>query len=111
MSFTNKYYPDFAIHPGLTVKECFDEKGITAEEFAARYALSVEDVKAAVSLKGGITQEMSDCLDKWLGTNSGVFNRLQEHYDEVLKRIKFQSIPYQNRWTVVKKSGRKRLKK
>ncbi len=52
----HKYDPDYAVHPGETVKDCMEMHNMTPHGVAAKFGSSTTDCRVTSRLAGEITQ-------------------------------------------------------
>ncbi len=94
-----KYNPNYAVHPGITLKELLDEKGMTAKEFAIRTAKPEKTISKIINGKSSITPEMAVIFEKVLDIPAKFWLDKQKNYNEYIARQKYkQSIEQAVNW-------------
>lgn len=83
----NKYLPDYVSHPGVTLFEALDERGMSQAELSRRLGRPKKTVNEIIQGKAAITSETALQLDKVLGIPSTFWVNRQRYYDEYLARI------------------------
>lgn len=81
---------DFIIHPGETVKEVLEERGMSQEELAIRTGFSPKHVSEVVHGKKGISPAFAKTLEYVLGMPASFWINLQGIYDREI--IEFQEL-------------------
>ena len=83
----NKYLPDYVSHPGVTLFEVLDERGMSQAELSRRTGRPKKTVNEIIQGKAAITSETALQLEKVLGIPSTFWVNRQRYYDEYLARI------------------------
>ncbi len=81
-----EYEPDYAIHPGKTLKEVLAEKGILPKEFAVRTGKPIKTISNLLNGKTGVTPDMAVQFEKVLNIPANFWLKLQSEYEEFLAR-------------------------
>ena len=69
------------VHPGLLVKECLDDLGLTVAEAAAALHITRQQLHNIVSGRSKVTPEMAIRFEKALGSTAETWLRMQMNYD------------------------------
>ena len=72
---------DLIIHPGETIADILDERGITQAELAARTGVTPEDISMVISGKKDISDKFEMSLEYALNVPMNCWINLQMHYD------------------------------
>lgn len=75
---------DLLIHPGETVKELIEERGMSQEELAIRTGYSAKHISEVVRGKKDISHEFANRLEYALDIPAYFFINLQSNYDKEL---------------------------
>ncbi|MEX2559408.1 MAG: ImmA/IrrE family metallo-endopeptidase [Pirellulales bacterium] len=81
------YEPDYAVPPGLSVRETMDSLGIDQRELAARAGLSAKHVNQIVQGVAPITHDTAIRFERVTGVPARVWNNLEANYREQLARL------------------------
>ncbi len=92
MSAKYKFEPDYAIHPGETLRGKLEELEMTPKEFAVRTGKPVKTISEILNGKSSVTPEMAVQFEKVLGISAGFWIRHQADYNEVIAREKQKMI-------------------
>lgn len=88
---TKQFIPDIAIHPGETLKEVLDERGMSNKELALRTSKPERTISRVLNGKSGLTSEMAIAFEKVLELPATFWMNLQRDYDETLARIDYNN--------------------
>lgn len=77
---SNKYSPDYAIHPGEYLDEILDSRSIKKREFAQRTGLSVKAVSQIINGKSLYSTDAALMFEKALDVSAEIWTGLAEHY-------------------------------
>ncbi len=69
------------VHPGLLVKECLDDLGLTVAEAAAALHITRQQLHNIVAGRSGVTPEMAIRFEKAFGGTADTWLRMQVNYD------------------------------
>ncbi|MBU4233961.1 MAG: HigA family addiction module antidote protein [Proteobacteria bacterium] len=69
------------VHPGLLVKECLDDLGLTVAEAAAALHITQQQLHNIVAGRSGVTPEMAIRFEKAFGSTADTWLRMQVNYD------------------------------
>jgi addiction module HigA family antidote len=69
------------VHPGLSVKECLDDLGLTVAEAAAALHITRQQLHNIVAGRSKVTPEMAIRFEKALGSTAATWLRMQVNYD------------------------------
>lgn len=84
---------DLIIHPGETIKEILEDKGMTQEELAIRTEYSAKHVSEVISGKKDISSRFANALEYVFGIPTEFWINLQGNYDkEILELEKLNNI-------------------
>lgn len=84
------YQPDYAVHPGETLREKLEELGMTPKEFAVRTGKPVKTISEILNGKSSITFEMAVLFEKVLKIPAGFWIKKQSNFNELVAREKHQ---------------------
>jgi len=82
----NEYTPDEVSHPGGTLKDLIDEKGINQAQLAERTGRPKKTINGIIKGKTGITPETAIQLERVLGAPASFWIKRQCQYDESIAR-------------------------
>jgi len=87
---TKKYKleTNYAIHPGITLREKLEELQITPKEFAIRTGKPIKTISNVLNGKSSITPEMSVQFEKVLNIPANFWMAKQANYNEYVAREK-----------------------
>lgn len=95
----NQYNPDKVFHPGETLADALDERGMSNKEFAVRAHKPEKTISNVLNGKSGITAEMALQFESVLDIPAHFWLNKQASYDEFIARRKQQkSIDAANDW-------------
>ena len=80
------------VHPGLLVKECLDDLGISVAEAAKGLGITCQQLHNVIAGRSNVTPEMAIRLEKALGSTADTWLRMQMHYDLAEIRRRASSI-------------------
>ena len=69
------------VHPGLLVKECLDDLGLTVAEAAAALQITRQQLHNIVAGRSGVTPDMAIRFEKAFGSTADTWLRMQMNYD------------------------------
>ena len=92
MSAKYKFEPDYAVHPGETLKEKLEELEMSPKEFSIRTGKPVKTISEIINCKSSITPDMAVQFEKVLGISAGFWIRHQADYNEFVAREKQKQI-------------------
>ncbi|MCD8287207.1 MAG: helix-turn-helix domain-containing protein [Clostridia bacterium] len=72
---------DSIFHPGITVNEIREERGMTPADLAAASGIPEADILSILHLEKDITEEYAKGLEKAFGIGAYYWLVLQEHYN------------------------------
>jgi HTH-type transcriptional regulator / antitoxin HigA len=88
----NKFNPDFAFHPGETLREKLEELSIGSKEFALRTNKPEKTISQVLNGNSNITPEMAILFETVLDIPASFWLRKQALYDEYLARSARENI-------------------
>jgi len=88
MSTKFTYKPDYAIHPGETLREKLEELKMLPKEFAVRTSKPVKTISEILNGKSSITPDMAVQFEKVLCISAGFWLKHQANYNEFVAREK-----------------------
>ena len=68
-------------HPGLLVKECLDDLGLSVAEAARGLGVTRQQLHNVVSGRSSVTPEMAVRFEKAFGSTADTWLRMQMNYD------------------------------
>ena len=86
MSTLYKYQPDYAVHPGETLREKLDEINMSPKEFAIRTGKPVKTISNILNGKSSITPEMAVLFEKVLEIPANFWIKKQANFNEFVAR-------------------------
>lgn len=69
------------VHPGLLVKACLDELGLSVAEAAKGLGITRQQLHNIISGRSSVTPEMAIRLEKALGSTADTWLRMQMNHD------------------------------
>ncbi|MDP8258512.1 MAG: HigA family addiction module antitoxin [Candidatus Aadella gelida] len=84
----DRYKPDIAIHPGVTLRETSEAVNMTQKELAARTGLAAKTINEIMQGGNPITFETAIKFGSVFGTSPDFWNNLQRSYGEAVLRLK-----------------------
>lgn len=81
------YEPDYAVPPGITLKETLEMKGLSQADLALRTGLAEKTISQIINGVAPITYETADKLELVLDIPARFWNRRELDYRETLARI------------------------
>jgi addiction module HigA family antidote len=87
MTAKYKYEPDYAVPPGMTLRESIEEYGITQTELAKRLGRSEKSVNRVIKGKEPLTPQLALQLERILTIPASFWNSLETNYREMLNKI------------------------
>ncbi len=85
------YQPDYAVHPGETLREKLEELSMPPKEFAIRTAKPVKTISEILNGKSSITSEMAVLFEKVLKISANFWIKKQANYNEYVAREKHKA--------------------
>lgn len=82
----NTYIPEIAFHPGETLKEILDERGMTNKELALRSNKPEKTISKVVNGTSALTPDMAIAFETVLGLPTQFWMNLQRDYEETKAR-------------------------
>jgi addiction module HigA family antidote len=96
---TYSYQPDYAMHPGETLREKLEELQMTPNEFAIRTSKPIQTISKILNGKSSITFEMAVQFEKAINISANFWTKKQAHYNEFLAKEKYkQDIVESQEW-------------
>jgi addiction module HigA family antidote len=89
MSTIYTYNPNYAIHPGETLKEALEERQMSSKEFSIRTGKPVKTISEIINAKSGITSEMAVRFEKVLNISANFWIKKQANYNEFIAKEKY----------------------
>ncbi len=84
----NMLKPDYAVHPGITLREKLEELNIFPKEFAIRIGKPIKTISNVLNGKCSITPEMAIQFEKVLHIPASFWISKQSSYNEFIAREK-----------------------
>jgi len=81
------FNPDYAIHPGNTLKDTLEALNMSQVELAERTGLTPKHINEIVQEKSAITPDTAIKLSSVFGMSPSFWNNLQKKYDETYARL------------------------
>ncbi len=83
-----RFEPDYAVHPGETLREKLEELNMNPKEFAVRVGKPVKTISNILNGKSSITPEIAVQFEKVLGISASFWMAKQANYSEYIAREK-----------------------
>jgi addiction module HigA family antidote len=80
------------VHPGLLVKECLDDLGLSVAEAAKGLGITRQQLHNVIAGRSNVTPEMAIRFEKAFGGTADTWLRMQMNYDLVQMRKHAASI-------------------
>jgi addiction module HigA family antidote len=80
------------VHPGLLVKECLDDLGLTVAEAAVALHITRQQLHNIVAGRSSVTPEMAIRFEKAFGSTADTWLRMQVNYDLAQARQRAKEI-------------------
>ncbi|MBI5591252.1 MAG: HigA family addiction module antidote protein [Deltaproteobacteria bacterium] len=80
------------VHPGILVKDCIDELGLSVAEAAKGLGVTRQQLYNVIAGRSSVTPEMAIRLEKAFGSTAGTWLRMQMNYDLAQMRTRAASI-------------------
>jgi HTH-type transcriptional regulator / antitoxin HigA len=82
----NEYLPQSVTHPGVTLAESLEERGMSQTQLAERTGRPRKTINEIIKGQTGITPETAIQLERVLGIPASFWNNRQRSYDESVAR-------------------------
>jgi addiction module HigA family antidote len=69
------------VHPGLLVKECLDDLGLSVAEAAKGLGITRQQLHNVIAGRSNVTPEMAVRFEKAFGSTADTWLRMQMNYD------------------------------
>lgn len=83
MSTTNRYTPDYTVHPGEVLAETLMARGLRRDDTAIRCGVSTNHLGQILNGKAPISPELAINLEHVLGVSADLWTSLQCHYRNI----------------------------
>lgn len=80
------FQPDYAVHPGGTLKEVLNEAGMSQADLARAIGISQKHISRVITGKAGIGPDLALRLERELRVSAGFWARYQADYDVQMAR-------------------------
>jgi antitoxin HigA-1 len=80
------------VHPGLLVKDCIEELGLSVAEASKGLGVTRQQLYNVIAGRSCVTPEMAIRLEKAFGSTAGTWLRMQMNYDLAQIRTRASSI-------------------
>ncbi len=80
------------VHPGLLVKECLDDLGLSVAEAAKGLGITRQQLHNVIAGRSNVTPEMAIRFEKAFGSTADTWLRMQMNYDLAHLRKRAASI-------------------
>ncbi|MDB9535667.1 HigA family addiction module antitoxin [Dolichospermum planctonicum CS-1226] len=80
----NRYNPDYVSHPGDTLLEVLEDRGMTQAELAERTGRPKKTINEIIKGKAAITPETALQLERVFNIPASFWNNRERHYREFL---------------------------
>ena len=88
MEIKNEFLPNYAVHPGIILKEDMEMVGMTQKDLADKTGISKTIINEIIKGKRKINAEIAVLLEGTLFSPAKYWLNLQSNYEEALARIK-----------------------
>lgn len=88
MAIKNEFLPNYAVHPGVILKEDMEMVGMTQKELSDKTGISKTVINEIIKGKRKINAEIAVLLEGVLFSPAKYWLNLQSNYEEALARIK-----------------------
>lgn len=104
-----EFKPNYAIHPGVFLREEMEAMEMTQKELAEKVGCSPSVINEIIREKRKINAEMAVRLERALYSPASYWLRLQALYDEVIARQKISVAPSPSRRMARSRQEKKRM--
>ena len=80
------------VHPGLIVKDCIEELGLSVAEASKGLGVTRQQIYNVIAGRSSVTPEMAIRLEKAFGSTASTWLRMQMNYDLAQMRTHASSI-------------------
>lgn len=80
------------VHPGLLVKECLDDLGLSVAEAAAGLGVTRQQLHNVIAGRSAVSPEMAFRFEKALGSTADTWLKMQMNFDLAQVRKRNQEI-------------------
>lgn len=86
---TTKHFfePDYAVHPGATLREALEERELSQSDFATRTGLTEKTISQIINGVAPITYETAEKFELAIGIPASFWNNREANYRAALLRI------------------------
>lgn len=84
------FSPDYAIHPGRTLRDTLESLNMSQVELAERTGITPKHINEIVQEKSAIIPDMAIKLSSVFGMSPVFWNNLQKNYDETCARLNLE---------------------
>lgn len=81
MTSTSSFRPNWAMHPGASIADALEERGISQREAAERLQVTPKHINELIKGHTRVTSETARALARVIGSTPEFWLRLQTHYD------------------------------
>jgi addiction module HigA family antidote len=86
----NRFKPDYAVPPGVTLAETLEALGMSQADLAKRTGRPKKTINEIIKGKAALTPETALQLEHVLGIPASFWNNLERHYQETRARLQEQ---------------------
>ncbi len=79
-----EFDPDYAIHPGETLKEVMESLDMTPNELSTRTGLTIQTLNRILRGEQSIANETANRLELTTGVSARMWNNLESQYQKQL---------------------------
>ena len=87
-----KFKPDYAVHPGILLKEELEALHLTQKAAAEKAGVSKTVINEVIKGKRGISAELAVKLEAVVESPARFWLNAQSIYDEIMARVKLHQI-------------------
>src|SRR5690349_15503385 len=81
------WHPQWALHPGETLREVLADRGITQTEFAAATGYTQKHISRIMTEHAAVTAQSAVRFERALGIPADFWMNLQSRYDVAVARV------------------------
>jgi len=98
-SESNRFMPDYAVHPGEILEETLSARNMKKSELAERCQLSAKTISQIIGGKAPITPETAIRFERVLGVSANIWNNLDAYFRlHIAKKADRRSIQGEKGW-------------
>ena len=83
----SSFQPDYACHPGESLREILEDYDMTVDQFSSASGLSADRVHAVLRQQSPLTEDIARQLEAQFRVPARFWLNLQSNYDETMARL------------------------